>query len=303
MKNTNCNVYSRKILLYNGFPFHYEMFGCVLDYAKKYNLDVDIVNTREDTNKWFSFYQKYFTFNLYKDLSVIDINCYKSVILLTDNDFTFPKELVSENIICINHFHKSRRNDIKYQLPITKFNEDIDNYCFPIWNCITHEEKLNALKQNNKPIVTLIGASNIHHLNYIKNIIKNYQEFEFILINRNIPNNTPDFIKTYKNLSTVELFNVLKQTSYVLYLSSNTKNSVHQKNNRAISGSFPLAISNGCHLIIPTDMIKPLNLNSIIYYDIHNPIELNKESNLDIVFYDRYLLNNVKDNSLQNIKN
>ena len=47
-------------------------------------------------------------------------------------------------------------------------------------------------------------------------------------------------------------------------------------------------------------MIKPLNLNSIIYYDIHNPIELNKETNLDIVFYDRHLLNIVKDNSLQN---
>lgn len=289
---------SRKILVYNGFPFHFEMFGCVLDYAKKYNLYVDIVNTTEDNHQWFSLYQKYFTFNLYKNLSEVDINHYNLVILLTDDDYSFPKNLVSENTICINHFHISRRKDIKCQLTISKFEEDIDKYCFPIWNCITQEEKVNILKHNNKPIITLIGSSNIHKTKNIKKIIKNYQDFEFRLINRNIPNNIPNFIKTYENLNSNELFNILKQTSYVLYLQSNDTNSIDQQNNRTISGCFPLAISNGCHLIIPNGIMKPLNLKSIIYYDIDNPIQLNKITNLEKVFYDRDRLTDIRNHSL-----
>ena len=301
-KVTNISKYnnklSQKILLYNGFPFHFEMFGCVLDYAKKYNLDVDIVNTTDDNHQWFSLYEKYFTFNLYNSLSNIDVTGYHSVILLTDDDYSFPKNLVSENTICINHFHISRRNDIKYQLTISKFEEDIDKYCFPIWNCITHEEKVNILKHNNKPIITLIGNSNIHKTNNIKKIIKNHQDFEFRLINRNIPNNIPNFIKTYKNLNSIELFNILKQTSYVLYLQSNDTNSIDQQNNRTISGCFPLAISNGCQLIVPNGIMKPLNLKSIIYYDIDNPIQLNKITNLEKVFYDRDRLTDIKNHSL-----
>ena len=287
-----------KILVYNGLPFHFEMFGCVLDYAKNYNLDVDIVNTTEDNHQWFSLYQKYFTFNLYKSLSDIDINHYNSVILLTDDDYSFPKNLVSEKTICINHFYLSRRNDIKCQLTISKFKEDIDKFCFPIWNCITQEEKVNILKHNDKPIITLIGNSNIHNTNNIKKIIKNYQDFEFKLINRDIPNNIPKFIKTYENLNSIELFNILKQTSYVLYLQSNTINSIYQQNNMIISGSFPLAISNACHLIIPNGIMKPLNLKSIIYYDEDNPILLNKITNLEEAFYDRDRLTDIRNHSL-----
>ena len=299
IETNNNKSESRKILVYNGFPFHFEMFGCVLDYAKDHNLGVDIVNTTEVNHQWFSLYQKHFSFSLYNSLSDVDINHYKSVILLTDDDYSFPKNLVSENTISINHFHLSRRTDIIHQLPISKFTEDIDNFCFPIWNCITLNEKKNILEQTNKPIITLIGSCNIHNTNNIKKIIKNYQDFEFILINRDIPNNIPNFIRTYENLDSLELFDILKQSSYVLYLQADHNIAIHQQNNRVISGCFPLAVSNGCQLIIPNGIMKPLNLKSIIYYDIDNPIQLNKITNLEEVLYDRDRLTETINHSLQ----
>ena len=46
--------------------------------------------------------------------------------------------------------------------------------------------------------------------------------------------------------------------------------------------------------------MKPLNLKSIIYYDIDNPIQLNKITNLEEVLYDRDRLTETRNHSLQN---
>jgi hypothetical protein len=289
-----------KILLYNGFPFHFEMFGCVLDYAKTHHLNVDIVNTSEDTNQWFSLYQKYFSFKLYNNLSDVNINSYCSVILLTDDDYSFPKSFVSDSTICINHFYLSRRNDIQHQLAISKFNESITDFCFPIWNSITHQEKKYLLMQRDKPIITLLGSSNINQTHHIKKCIQNYEDFEFILVNRDIPDNIPYFIKTCPALNSNYLLGIWKASSYVLYLSSESTNSIHQQNNKTISGSFPLAISNGCQLIIPNGIMVQLGLKSIIHYDINNPMLLSKKTDIEKVFDDRNILTNIRNNTLNN---
>ena len=52
-----------KIAIYNSLPFHYEMYGFILNYAKNTHRFVDIYTVKDNDVGWFDFYaQKYLRF-------------------------------------------------------------------------------------------------------------------------------------------------------------------------------------------------------------------------------------------------
>ena len=81
---------SKRILLYNSFPFHNELFGFFFDYAQNKNFIIDVY-CPFDNLEYFKLYQLYFKFNIISAFNYLD---YDLVFVLTDSDWEYKKELV-----------------------------------------------------------------------------------------------------------------------------------------------------------------------------------------------------------------
>ena len=294
----------KEILVYNGFPFHYEMFGFILDFCNKYNIDVTIINKIND-NSWLDVYRAKYKFNSLETLPPYDeLNYYLFVLLLTDDDISFPDSYITRNVVCIDHMNKNRRPLIEYHIPIAPFN-DIDNtYAFPIFEYINYETKIESIKKNNRPIITFLGNSSIpHYLSDINAYISNISDFDIYIINRTINNtiNLPN-IYLFENISAMEMFKLLTSTNYICYIPNNTHNSINQMQNLAISACLPLSFSTGCKLIIPKEINKFLKLKSAIEYTANCIFHLDTNPELIEIFKERENLINIRDAAIFNLE-
>ena len=81
------------ILVYNGLSHHYEMIGFILDFAAKYDIAVSLVFTHEDEYSWIDFYKSKYKFNILDSLPLqSELDHYLFVLLLTDDDLSFPED-------------------------------------------------------------------------------------------------------------------------------------------------------------------------------------------------------------------
>ena len=147
-ENTDLNKKNNKILVYNGFPFHYEMIGFILDFSNKYNIEVTLVN-KIMNSEWIELYKQKYKFE-YLDIlpSKEELNNYLIILLLTDDDMSFPNSLINNKTVCIDHYYKNRRPQINYHIPIIPFNENISDYALPIFEYIDYETKIKILSKN-----------------------------------------------------------------------------------------------------------------------------------------------------------
>ena len=307
----NIKIYPNKsnkkeILIYNGFPFHYEMFGFILDFCNKYKINATIVNKFND-EKWIELYKKKYEFNCLQTLPLNDdLNHYLFVLLLTDDDMSFPNSHINSNIVCIDHFYQNRRPLIKYHIPIIPFNNDINNYVLPIFEYIDYNTKIEIIKQNNRPIITFIGSSGIPQNKNALSIISNLNDFDIYIINRHIDKNL-DYIKLpniylFENISATEMFKLLLSSNYICYIPNNTSNSINQQKKYAMTACLPLSFSTGCKLIFPEEMNNFLKLESIIKYNENSIINLDTNPSLIETFKERDRLLITRDNSIFNLE-
>ncbi|NBX49393.1 hypothetical protein EBT25_05480 [bacterium] len=97
-----------KIAIYNGFPFHYEVIGHILEYCKSREYKVTVYSVTNNNWGWFDFYgvQPY-------PVNEYTHEKYDRVFLLTDDDWSFPYT-PDEKITCLEHVNYQRRSgDIK----------------------------------------------------------------------------------------------------------------------------------------------------------------------------------------------
>jgi hypothetical protein len=278
------------IAIYNSFPFHYEMFGYIMDYCKKNNINLDIYTNQLKDMGWLKFYESYFTFN-YIDYTKFQYeNDYDKIILLTDDDTLFlNKGSHLDKTICIDHSCFLRNKLINIHIG-TRFYTDRPSldWILPVYRLINLEEKVN-----NSTIVCIGSSIPIDFSNFI-----NFTNYKLILINRNI--NSKAFKKynnvtCYKNLDTSNMIEILKKSSYVL-ISNIDKEHMCQK----ISAAIPLGINCLCNLILPKKMNDIYKFKSAITYeDKINLTEPNPElvnEDLDDLLkhrdsiFDKYLL-------------
>jgi mannosyltransferase OCH1-like enzyme len=290
-----------KILIYNGFNFHYEMIGFILDFCKKYEIGATLVLTCMDKS-WVELYKTKYTFDVLATLPK-DLDYYLFVLVLTDDDISFPNDLINENVVCIDHFYTNRRINIKHHLPITPFNDTIESFTLPIFNYISYHDKINLLTRK-RPIISFVGNSSIPSAVSSFRFIDNFDEFDVYIINRSIPKN---YIKLpnvflFENISAEELFKLLSKSTYICYIPNNSINSQLQMNCQSISASIPISFTTGCKLIIPSNMNKYLRLTSIIEYSIDSRVILEKMPSLKETFQERDHLMKIRDKSLFNLK-
>jgi hypothetical protein len=141
-----------KILIYNGFPFYYDRIGCILDFCKQYSIDVDIVMTHDTL--WMDAYKTRYTFTILPKLPP-DYSHYLFVVLLAENDPTFPSQFINANTVCI---YKN-----------TRLGYISDDVTFPVFRYINLHDKLKKMPP--KPIITCMGDVDI-------SFITNLNEFD-----------------------------------------------------------------------------------------------------------------------------
>lgn len=278
------------IAIFNGFPFHYEMFGYVIDYCKKNSIKLDIYTNQLNDIGWLKFYESYFNCN-YIDYTKFQYeNDYDKIILLTDDDRRFlNKGSHLDKTICIDHFFVLRNKSINIHIG-TRFytaRPSLD-WILPVYRLINVEEKIN-----NSTIVC-IGVSipnNFMNFSY-------FDKYKFILIGRHINKmhyEKYNNITCHSNLNTTDMIDLLKNSSYV-YISNKDPEHLDKK----ISAAIPLAMNCLCTLIMPKKMNDIYKFKSAITYeDKINLIEPNPElvnEDLDDLLkhrdsiFDKYLL-------------
>ena len=178
-----------KVLIYNGFPFHYEKIGFMLDFCKHFSIEVDILLTHDSS--WTDFYKTHYKFTILNELPA-DYNHYLFVFLISENDPTFPLHLINENIVCFK-------------------NERIKNQvdALPIFRHISLNDKLSILNKQSKPIISFMDSS--PDLS-----IYNLTDYNVYIINKHITGqyNLPN-VFLFEDVSASKLVELLTQSSYI----------------------------------------------------------------------------------------
>ena len=266
------NKTNNKIGIFNSFPFHYEMFGFILNYAQNNNYKVDIFTNQINTLGWFDFYKENFN-----NFNIIDFNIFQGntsdyflYFLSTDDDPAFKSEWKSDNVICLNHYYKIRNPNFKHYLNVANFKDSSLEYSYPCYPLINYQDKIQDTT------VCIVGG-NIYHINnnYILDKLYSKHKIKLNIFTRKICNTNISNIDINKfdinfieNIETSQMIKILKQSSYVLI---NYNNNDHHNKGISGSGSLQLALSTLC---------KPIIINTANQYlQIQNALEFNIDSN------------------------
>lgn len=282
----------KKIAIFNGFPFHYEMFGYVIHFCKKNSYILTIYTEGFSHYNWFDYYKKIFTdetFDFQIKYYIYFENeryQYDYIFILTDDDPRFKNEWVNNKTICVDHSISIRRNnELLYHISTRPFNIIVKDWALPCFPIIKSSDKINIINnfnnENNIHIAMIGGHSviqyNVNVINRIKSKNENYKIVLHAISRRmtiNMFNNLKDNIelKIYNGLDTFEMMKLLEKCSYFL---TDVDNNWDHVMGFSMSGGVPLAFSNLLSLIIS----KPNN--SI--YKFTNSIEFEMDGNDDII--------------------
>ena len=98
-------------------------------------------------------------------------------------------------------------------------------------------------------------------------MIKNFEDYNFIFIDRYLDTFLDKSFKLYKNfkfynsISTIDLIKILKESDYIFITD------ITEKIKDKISASIPLGLNCLCTIIIPNEMNKYYKYKSVITYE------------------------------------
>jgi len=279
------------IAIFNGFKFHYEMFGYIIDYCKTKSYNLDIYTPTSFDLGWLDFYKKIFTINIIDSNNFpYEKNNYNKIILATDDDKYFlNKGHHLDKTICIDHYTGLRNKSIRIHIGTRFFTTRPElDWILPVYRLIKVEDKIK-----NSTIVCIGRFIPLNFTNF-----NNFENNNFILINRTINSKKYEKynnITCYSQMNTSHMIDILKIASYVLVTDIN-KDHI----DKSMSASIPLALNCLCTLILPKKMNDIYKFKSAITYeDKINLIEPNPElvnEDLDDLLkhrdsiFDKYLL-------------
>jgi hypothetical protein len=261
-----------KIAIFNSFPFHFEMFGYIINFAKNNNYHIDIYTTFYNDLGWISFYNGLFSNITFLDYTLYNpfaVNCYKHIFVTTDDDRGFRNEWITDKVISINHNYKIRYPNYKKMINVGNFMDSKLEYSIPCYPVFKVSDKI----QNN--VVTIIGGHKHYRLNLVERLRSiNGEPVTLNFIGRvfyhpmDVKGNFIVNCKT--NMETPEMFKILKESSYIFINLADDK--TYQIGERT-SGSLQLIFNCLCKPIIETNNI----------YGLKNAIEFDADSNEPII--------------------
>ena len=289
-----------KILIYNGFPFHYEMIGFMLDFCRKYTIEATLVN-KVMNHEWLDVYKQKFNFHYLQELPS-DLNSFTLIVLLTDDDMSYPNHLIFNNTLCIDHsINQNRRPQVKYHIPIIPFHEKITDFILPVFNYIDIESKIKKINERKRPVITFLGDSALPCDASVLRVIINLLDFDIYIINRRIVNknfNLPN-VFFFENIPATEMFELLISSTYICFIPNKISRSYPDHYEcKSMTAAMPLSFTTGCKLIIPQSMNKILKLKSVFEYAPYTQFALDASPSLLETFHERDQLLKRRDTSL-----
>ena len=276
---------NRELAIFNSFPFHYEMFGYILNYAKKNNYHVDIYTNFSNNLGWFDFYNGLFKgiisfidYNKF-DCEKSNNNYYEFIFITTDDEPLFKKEWIKDNVISINHYYQIRNPNYKYYLNVANFKDSILEYVYACYPLVDFTEK------NKNNIITIIGNGKVAEWDYNTiNRICSKNEINLNLITRD-----PELfdasqidskikINIFGNMNAADMIDILKNTSYIL---SNYNKNYYHNTGLGSSGSSAIALSSLCKLIIGKSSNSFFKLKNVLEFDIDSDEPINIDGDIN----------------------
>jgi glycosyltransferase involved in cell wall biosynthesis len=325
--NKSSNVTNvTNVAIFNSFNFHYEMFGCVINYCNKNNFKLTIFTKQNNELGWLEFYKKHFkTCDFeYKDISEFEQlkNEFDIIFITTDDDYGFKQEWINDKCISINHHYTIRVPEYKHNLAIRPFIDNLRDWAIPCYSLLNMSDKQHTLE----PEINIAIIGQIMNLNYdVINRLESNTKINLHICGRandNVTNNNLDIIKSivnsnisvnnYFNIGTTKLFNLLKKCDYILTDCSNNTDHI---NGQSSSGCIPVAISTLTPLIISKTNNKLYNFKNVLEFELksEDKIYINKgdidsyllleEREVLISMFDKYMDNKYMDNNCINDEN
>jgi FkbM family methyltransferase len=315
-KNDNCDYeiiwknkpvkLSNKIGIFNSFPFHYEIFGFILNYAKNNDYEVDIYTNTQNNMGWIDFYNNNFNnFNIidYKNFNG-NTSQYSYYFISTDDDPLFKSEWISNNVICLNHYYKIRTLNHKHYLNIARFCDSSLDYVYPCYNLNIFQNKA----QNNT--VNIIGGWNGLNFSIVNRLHSNNKIKLNIFVRNSEQIKMEDMSILDKNkfdihfkiaIDTTEMIDELNKSSYI-FINYNDNND--HNTGRSCSGSMQLALSTLCKPIMAKTANKYLQIENALEFDIDSdePINIDDEIDFKAIEQERNKYVNNFEKYLNNIK-
>lgn len=259
----------KKIAAYNGFDFHYEMYGYILDYCKSRNYSLTIYSDNTNNLGYIDFYKSLFDVVDLKSISQFqeDRYDYDAIFLLTDDDFSFPTEdaKINRKTICIDHLQEIRNPVFETHVATRPFAKKRP-WALPTFPILTSREKMENMKEKEEDIIVFLGHTpNTHNKDVLQRFVST-RKIRLIVISRNNESRItglPYPVEYYSDLSTKELINILRRASYVITDITNHKDYTHE----LMSGSIPLAFSTLTPLIMSKATNEYYKFNNVIEFD------------------------------------
>ena len=285
-----------KFCVFQSFCFHYEMVGYIIDYFLTNKININYyLNLNYESTEWKIFYEKTFNTTLkWNNFTTFNPENYDYIILLTDDDPVFPNEWIKKynsKIIIVDHMDKIRRLAITKRIGVKfYYNRPDCEWALPVYQSISKINKKKLLEQNDRIIISCIGERSVPNSDLVlKKLFKNFNQIDFLIMNRIIKNkySSPN-IFTFEKCSTSKMMENLQKSHYVLYFHKSIEFSFNK-----LTASIPLALNNGCQIIVSDFVNLHYNLKSPIVLKSINetefePIILTKNSELDKVYEDLY---------------
>jgi len=276
-----------KFAIFNGLSFHYEMYGYILNFCKKFNYQITIYSNI-NTHYWKEFYEELFLNIEWKELSLFSSECklYDYIFLTTDDDRNIIPYINNiKNIISIDHYFNIRNTiNLFYHIATRPF---IKNYrkwalpCYPIIESVI--DKVNIISNNDTIHIAIVGGNNDYDINRI-NRISSLSKINLHLISRRINSklllglDKKFIINIYENILTSEMINIVKICKYIM---CDMTTNIDHINGLSMSGSIPLAFSNLSRLLISSKNNSLYNFNSVLTFDIDSEDLINIDNNED----------------------
>ena len=306
--------YEKNIAIFNGFNFHYEMFGYIINYCKKNDYILTIFTSTINNLGWLDFYKKKFNdYNFeYKNIDKYEIfkETFDITFVTTDDDYAFKNEWINNKCITIDHTNLNRRPEFKHHIGTREFVNKNNIWALPCYSIFKQNDKLNMLETDIN-IAIIGGGGYILNHNIINRLYTNESNLNINLniigryIDTNIKSNINSNVNItiYSNMDTKSIFNLLKKCDYIL---TDITSYIDHINGISMSGTIPLAFSTLTPLIISKTNNSFYKFKNVIEFDLDSTdkIIVRKEKiDVNLLAKERDNLEEMFDNNISKIFN
>lgn len=251
----------RRIAVFNSFPYHYELFGSIIEWCKNKKYSLTIFTEMRNNLGWIDFYREFFEFDNF--LNYIEyshyLHSYELIILTTDNDPKFDWEKYGnfERTVVINHLNYSRYNGKSMkQIDFRPYSYRDNDWCSNVFRIYDEPRKI----ENEKIKILISAIDDTIDIEKLRELSFNC-ELHFVARNVSIKFRSLQNSFFHLNIDTKKMILLMRECDYFYFINSSNS----PKNYVKTSGFLGLAFSCGTPILMTPLTNSFYGLKSVCY--------------------------------------